>query len=146
MSVYVVGVLKMRDPSWVPEYLEKVPPLVARHGGVYHVRADQAEVLENLCGRLPGTDLAVVIEFPSAAHAKAWYGDPDYQAMIRLRQTGSAVDLMLYERFPGFATAAKPAKRKAAKKRAAKKPAKKAAKRAKPAKPAKRKSKKRARR
>jgi uncharacterized protein (DUF1330 family) len=145
MSAYVVGVLKMRDPSWVPEYIEKVPPLVARYGGFYHVRADQAEMLENQCGRLPGTDLAVVIEFPSMALAKAWYGDPDYQEMIRLRQTGSAVDLMLYERIPGFAPAkaAKPKaakKRAAVKKRAAKKPAQRAAKRSKP------KTKKRARR
>jgi uncharacterized protein (DUF1330 family) len=113
MSAYVLGVLKMRDPSWVPEYLSKVPALVARHGGVYHVRADKAEVLEGLCGRLPGSDLMVVIEFPSSAHATAWYNDPDYRQMVSLRQQGSDVDLVMCEGLEGFPGMPKPRAAKA---------------------------------
>jgi uncharacterized protein (DUF1330 family) len=39
----------------------------------------------------------VLIEFPSNESAKAWYRDPEYQPLIKYRQTGSKLDLMLVE-------------------------------------------------
>jgi uncharacterized protein (DUF1330 family) len=41
--------------------------------------------------------VTVVIEFPSVAAAKAWYNDPEYGPMIKLRQTGSDAELMVVE-------------------------------------------------
>ena len=37
----------------------------------------------------------VVIEFPSMAAAKAWYSDPAYAPLIKLRQSGSDLDFIL---------------------------------------------------
>jgi uncharacterized protein (DUF1330 family) len=42
-------------------------------------------------------DILVVLEFPSVGAAKAWYADPDYQPLIRLRQSGSDIELVVGE-------------------------------------------------
>jgi uncharacterized protein (DUF1330 family) len=39
----------------------------------------------------------VMIEFPSMENARAWYNDPDYRSLIKLRQSGSTLDLILVE-------------------------------------------------
>ena len=44
---------------------------------------------------LPGR--VVVIEFPDAAAARAWYDDPDYVAIRGLRQEVSDIDLVIVE-------------------------------------------------
>jgi uncharacterized protein (DUF1330 family) len=38
-----------------------------------------------------------MIEFPSMAHARAWYNDPEYAPMKRLRQAGSRLNFLLVE-------------------------------------------------
>ncbi len=46
-------------------------------------------------GELPST--LVDLEFFSMEHAKAWYNDPAYTPMIKLRQSGSTAELVLVE-------------------------------------------------
>ena len=46
-------------------------------------------------GELPST--IVVLEFPSMEHAKAWYNDPAYTPMIKLRQSGSDAEIVLVQ-------------------------------------------------
>jgi uncharacterized protein (DUF1330 family) len=94
MAAYAIGRLDMRNPSWVQEYGPKTAALVAKHGGKYLVRGGSMERLEG-SGTLPS--LIVVLEFPSMAQAKAWYNDPEYASLIRLRQTGSDLDFILVE-------------------------------------------------
>ncbi len=50
-------------------------------------------------GRLEGAapDRVVVIEFPDRAAARAWFDDPDYQAIRGLRQSVSETDILLVE-------------------------------------------------
>jgi uncharacterized protein (DUF1330 family) len=36
-----------------------------------------------------------LLEFPSAAQAKAWYNDPEYAHMIQLRQTGANATMVV---------------------------------------------------
>jgi hypothetical protein len=38
-----------------------------------------------------------MIEFPSMEHARAWYHDPEYAPMKRLRQTGSRLNFLLVQ-------------------------------------------------
>jgi uncharacterized protein (DUF1330 family) len=94
MAAYAVGRLSMRDPSWVKDYGQRTAALVDKHGGRYLVRATAVERLE---GAEPLPSVVVVIEFPSMANARAWYADPDYAPLIRLRQTGSDLDFVLVE-------------------------------------------------
>jgi uncharacterized protein (DUF1330 family) len=84
----------MRDPSWVAEYGPKNDALVRKHGGRFLVRGDALEALEG-DRQLPS--LIVVLEFPSLEHARSWYRDPDYAALVKLRQTGSDAELILVE-------------------------------------------------
>lgn len=46
-------------------------------------------------GDLP--DAIVVLEFPSMEQAQAWYNDPEYAPMIKLRQSGSDLDFVLVD-------------------------------------------------
>jgi uncharacterized protein (DUF1330 family) len=94
MAAYAIGRLEMRDPSWLQEYGPKTAALVAKHGGKYLVRGGAMERLEGI-GQLPS--VMVVLEFPSMAQAKAWYHDPEYAPLIKLRQTGSDLDFILVE-------------------------------------------------
>jgi uncharacterized protein (DUF1330 family) len=94
MAAYAIGRLEMRDPSWLQEYGPKTAALVAKHGGKYLVRGGAMERLEGT-GQLPS--VMVVLEFPSMAQAQAWYHDPEYAPLIKLRQTGSDLDFILVE-------------------------------------------------
>ena len=94
MSAYLIGGVDVTDPKWVEEYGPKVEALVAKHGGRYLVRGGTMEVKE---GSAPASRVMVIVEFPSMEKARAWYDDPEYQPLIKLRQTGSSGDLILAE-------------------------------------------------
>jgi uncharacterized protein (DUF1330 family) len=94
MQAYAIGTVQMRDPSWVEEYLAKLQPLLEKHGGRCLVRAWKMEKLE---GAAPLPDVLVVLEFPTMEHARAWYQDPEYVPLVKLRQGGSDVELILAE-------------------------------------------------
>ena len=92
MAAYAIGRLTMRDPSWRAEYGPKTAELVAKHGGRYLAVGGAMERLEGQ-GALPSG--IVILEFPSMAQAKAWYNDPAYAPLIKLRQSGSDLDFVL---------------------------------------------------
>ena len=94
MQASAIGTVQMRDPSWVEEYLAKLQPLLEKHGGRCLVRAWSMEKLE---GTAPLPSVLVVLEFPTMDHARAWYRDPEYAPLIKLRQGGSDVELILAE-------------------------------------------------
>jgi uncharacterized protein (DUF1330 family) len=94
MPAYLVGRVDVRNPSWLEEYGPKTAALVEKHGGKYLVRGGDADVVE---GTSPAPSALVVIEFPTMQQARAWYADPDYAPLIKLRQTGSDTELILVE-------------------------------------------------
>ena len=94
MPAYLVGGVDVSDPAWVAEYGPKVEALVEKHGGRYLVRGGEMDVVE---GTTPTSRVMVVIEFPSLENARAWYNDPDYAPLIKLRQTGSEAEIVLVD-------------------------------------------------
>lgn len=94
MPAYLVGGVDVSDPAWVAEYGPKVEALVEKHGGRYLVRGGEMDVVE---GTTPASRVMVVIEFPSLENARAWYNDPDYAPLIKLRQTGSESEIVLVD-------------------------------------------------
>jgi uncharacterized protein (DUF1330 family) len=94
MAAYVIGRVQVRKDDWVAEYRPKTAALVEKHGGKFLVRRGKMEKLE---GKETLPTLAVVIEFPSMDKAKAWYNDPDYAPLIKLRQTGADSEMMVVE-------------------------------------------------
>jgi uncharacterized protein (DUF1330 family) len=94
MKAYAIGSVQMRANSWVQEYVAQTEAIVAKHGGRYLVRGATMDKLEG-DGALP--HVMVVNEFPSMAHARARHSDPQYAPLIKLRQAGCDIDLVLVE-------------------------------------------------
>ena len=94
MPAYAIGHITMRDPSWIPEYGAKIQAILNKHGGRYLVRGGHMEKAE---GSAPLPSVMVVLEFPTMANARAWYGDPEYAPLIKLRQSGSDGELVFVE-------------------------------------------------
>ncbi|TMJ65525.1 MAG: DUF1330 domain-containing protein [Alphaproteobacteria bacterium] len=70
--------------------MRQVVPKIERHGGRYLTRAGTHEVLEGDWR----PNRVVIIEFPDMAAIRAWYGSPEYQPLIALRQS-AASDVMI---------------------------------------------------
>ena len=93
MAAYVIARLETRDTAWREAYSPKTAELIRKHGGkVLAPFASEVEALEGTA-KLPTN--VVIIEFPSKEQAKAWYHDPEYAPLIKLRQTGADGDLVL---------------------------------------------------
>jgi uncharacterized protein (DUF1330 family) len=94
MNAY--GIAHLRPPAVLPEdvfeYLERIQATLDPYGGKFVVHGAGVQVLE---GEWPGG--LVVIEFPSVAAAREWYGSPAYQAILRLRADHIPGDLILVE-------------------------------------------------
>ena len=93
MPAYVVGWLDARDWSWLREYAPTTARLIGKHGGRYLARG----AAHRLEGERELAAAFVMLEFPSREAARAWYGDPEYGPMIRLRRAHARTDLVLVE-------------------------------------------------
>ena len=95
MPAYAIGVYDIWNADWRDEYRPKTIALVAKHGGRFLVRPNcRVTLLEGKPSIKTGM---VVIEFPSRHAALAWYDDPDYQPLKKMRQTGSQLDFVLVD-------------------------------------------------
>lgn len=81
MTAYLIVDVAIKDAQRYEEYKQKVPALIARHGGEYLVRGGAHEVLE---GEWRPTRL-VLFRFPSRAAIKAFMADPEYRPLVALR-------------------------------------------------------------
>jgi len=91
MAAYAIGFATLRNTEWQKEYGAHMPALTARHGG--KLMAKSAPQTMEGAPTLPET--MVVIEFPSAAHAQAWYEDPEHVRLKALRQSGADFSMVL---------------------------------------------------
>lgn len=96
MAAYIYGNIEVTDPATYEEYRKVVPGLIASHGGRYLVRGGAVTVLEGD----PKAQRQVILEFPDMAHARAFYFSPEYQEMVKLRQSASTGTLVLIEGVP----------------------------------------------
>jgi len=79
------------DRAALARYAEQVGPLVAEHGGRYLAAAVAPEVVEGD----PGLTSVVLIEFPDADSARAWYDSPAYRPLKELRHRAVRNDAVL---------------------------------------------------
>ena len=91
MSAYAMGYLTIHHRDWMEEYSAKIGDVIGKHSGKVIARGEPQWLEGN--EQLP--HIAIVIEFPDQVAAKGWYNDPDNQALVKLRQTGSQFDLVL---------------------------------------------------
>ena len=91
MAAYAIGALTVHDTGWQKEYGAAMPALIQKHGGKV-VAKSAPKALE---GTPPQPQTMIVIEFPSAAQAQAWYDDPAHARLKELRQGGADFSMAL---------------------------------------------------
>jgi uncharacterized protein (DUF1330 family) len=95
MAAYIIAEVEVTDPETYERYKPLVPQSLKRYGGRFLVRGGAAEALE---GSPPHR--IVVLEFPDAAAARAWYRSEEYAPALKLRLAASRSRLVLVEGTP----------------------------------------------
>jgi uncharacterized protein (DUF1330 family) len=93
MTAFVVVDITVQDAAVYEEYKRLAPPSIAQYGGRYIVRGGPTTVLE---GSWSPSRL-VMLEFPTADAARAWWSSPEYAAAKALRQQCAEADMVLVE-------------------------------------------------
>ena len=93
MAAYIIVSIKVQDPVRYEAYKSMVPPSLAAYGGKFIVRGGKFETLEGEWS----PERFVIIEFPSADQAKAWWGSTEYAEAKALRQATSVSEMIVVE-------------------------------------------------
>jgi uncharacterized protein (DUF1330 family) len=91
MTAYVVVDIAIHDAATYERYRELAPPSIAAYGGRYLVRGGEATPLEGSWR----PERFVLLEFPSAERARAWWGSPEYAPAKALRQASARTQMLL---------------------------------------------------
>ena len=94
MPAYVIGEVEIVPPEKLQGYGPAVAVSIEKFGGRYLARGSKPEVLEGG----PAHNV-LIIEFPSADVARAWYASPEYQAAKAIRAGATNLRLMIVDSF-----------------------------------------------
>jgi len=93
MAVYVIIEIEIRDRDMYSVYVEKVRPVVEKHGGRYLSRGGAITPLsENW-----SPQRIILIEFPSAETVRRCFTSEEYGEIARLREASAASRAILVE-------------------------------------------------
>jgi uncharacterized protein (DUF1330 family) len=93
MSAFVIADIDVHDADAYRDYVALVPDSLQPFGGRFLVRGGEHETLE---GDWHPHRL-IVVEFPSAEHARRWFDSAPYAAAKAIRQEASTGSLVLVE-------------------------------------------------
>jgi uncharacterized protein (DUF1330 family) len=93
VAAYIVVQITVQDPVTYEHYKVLAPASIAAYGGRYIVRGGSSEVLEG--SWQPAR--FVVLEFPTAAQARAWWSSPEYAPAKAVRQRCAHTEMLLIE-------------------------------------------------
>lgn len=93
MPAYVVVQITVNDLAVYDRYKELAPPAIAAYGGRYLLRGGSVETLE---GDWKPSRF-VILEFPTAERARAWWSSPEYSEGKALRQSCADTEMILVE-------------------------------------------------
>ena len=94
MPAYVIGDVRAAwDAQALGEYRRRNTDAVGNHGGRFLIRGGDVTPLE---GEWP-TRRIVLIEFPDAGAARAWWESDDYAPLKELRRGASDTSILLVE-------------------------------------------------
>jgi uncharacterized protein (DUF1330 family) len=96
MPAYVVVQIDVNDPLAYEDYRRLATPTVSAYSGRYIVRGGASEILE---GSWQPRRL-VVLEFPTAERARAWWDSPEYAPAKAIRQRSAHTEMLLIEGIP----------------------------------------------
>jgi uncharacterized protein (DUF1330 family) len=93
VPAYVVVQIDVKDAVAYEDYRRLATPTVSAYGGRYIVRGGPSEILE---GSWQPRRL-VVLEFPTAERARAWWRSPEYAPAKAIRQRSAETEMLLIE-------------------------------------------------
>lgn len=93
MSAFVVVQITVHDPVRYERYKALAESSVAAYGGRYIVRGGATTTLEGTWA----PKRLVILEFPSAERARAWWASPEYAEGKALRQACAESELLVVE-------------------------------------------------
>lgn len=96
MAVYVIIDISIQDAARqadYTQYIEKVRPIVERHGGQYLARGGK---ITPIVGDW-NPERIILIEFPSSEHVERWWASPEYKAIAGLRESATQARAILVE-------------------------------------------------
>lgn len=96
VAAYLVARVDVQDKERYAEYMRHTPRVVNQYGGRFVARSPEAETLEGPAE----TRRVVVIEFPSADDARAFFDSPEYTAVKRLREGAAEGQFILVDGYP----------------------------------------------
>jgi uncharacterized protein (DUF1330 family) len=96
MAAYVIVDIEVQSPEMYEEYKRMAPDSISAYGGRYLVRGGAVEILE---GKWT-PKRCVVLEFPNAGQARAWWSSKEYAAAKALRQSCSKTHMVVVEGAP----------------------------------------------
>src|SRR5208337_1804267 len=91
MSAYIVVEIDIHDAPTYERYKALVPPTIAAYGGRYLARGGEVEILEG--DWKPAR--VVLLEFPSAERARAWWSAPEAAHIKALRQQSARTRMIV---------------------------------------------------
>ncbi len=93
MPAFLVVEVEVVDKDRYEAYKEMVPASLQAYGGRFLVRGGSLETLEGQWS----PKRVVILEFPSMAQAKAWWGSKEYAQAKALRQATARTQMILVE-------------------------------------------------
>ena len=93
MAAYVMANVEVTDPAGFAPYRAAVPATIAKYDGRYLARGGEAVAVEG--DSLPKR--VVLLEFPTAAQAKAWWSAPEFAYLKALRQASARTRMIVVE-------------------------------------------------
>ena len=96
MAVYVLIDIVVREQAAKADYaryLEKVRPMVERHGGRNLARGGK---ITPIAGDWK-PERIILIEFPSSDHVKQWWNSPEDKAITGLRENSTLAKAVIVE-------------------------------------------------
>ena len=94
MPTYIVGDVRITDPTAYQAHVPRALATIARFGG--RVIAGDRDRIDLLEGD-PMPERIFIIEFPTADAARRWYRSDDYQEALKIRLSASHGRVFLIE-------------------------------------------------
>ena len=94
MTAYMVVTLDVHDPSWVKEYMEKVPDIYEGYGGKRIVSSGPVSVVE---GDAPTPKTMIILTFPTEKDIHDFLADPAYEPWKQQRLNGAKTTIWTFE-------------------------------------------------
>ena len=96
MPAYIVSEIEVTDPIKYEDYKKLAPASIALYGGRYLSRGGATTTLEGDWA----PSRIVILEFPDAERARAWYASPEYTKAHAARAGASNAKILVVEGIP----------------------------------------------